>query len=137
LTTEAIVLTPLFIALGLTIGQFILIHTANFRVNAAAVEGARLASQGESIDVVHAGVRAVLGNKLNQYVKTEVEYHDVDEDNGSPPIEMNDDNVIVSVTIPMERAGKNYLGFLGGHVVDLHLRAVVEKPMEVDISSIP
>ena len=101
---------------------------------AAAIDGAGVAADGNGIATVHSAVLASLGDALDDYVKTELEYFDSNM-NGTADVGI--DSAIVSVIIPMERTGPQYRGFLGGNITDLHLRAVSQRPITTSFSLTP
>lgn len=132
-TIEMIVALPIVVAFALTILQFMLIGSAHYRVQAAAVAAAEAAAEGGSIDDVHDAAGKMLGPHLKQLYQTEMEY----TDHGNPNKADAEDSVIVAVRIPMLAAGRNYLGLFGGDISTLHIKAVAEKKISQPGFSIP
>lgn len=136
-TVEFIFIFPLFVAVGLVVYQFLLIYAAYTRVQQAAIEGARLAAQGATIQQVEDAVGLALGylavgpgaahiTAANEIVGFELIQQFVDTDNDGM-ISPCTDYVAVGVRIPMNRVSTNYLGLLcGGSVDGLQLRSVVK-----------
>lgn len=143
LSAEMVVIMPLIIGIALAIVQFILIATANFRVEVAATEAAAVAAKGGNKQEVFKAAGMALGYLSYDY-QVEFEYFDKAakiEAEGDTP-DPNDgkskmadpgvDFVTVSVRIPMENASHNWLGFLGGSVKNLHLRSVITRTITSD-----
>lgn len=138
-----VIIMPLIIGIALAIVQFILIATANFRVDVAAAEAAAVAAKGRNKQEVFEAAGLALGYLRSDY-QVEYEYFDraakIEAEGGK--LEANDgksgyadpgvDFVTVSVRIPMENASHNWLGFLGGSVKNLHLRAVITRTITSD-----
>ncbi|MDA7980262.1 MAG: hypothetical protein MPJ50_15970 [Pirellulales bacterium] len=124
ITIEMIVALPIVVAFALTILQFMLIGSAHYRVQAAAVAAAETAAAGGNSKEVHDSAGKMLGPHLRRLYQTEMEYTI-----GKDPrhAEHNEDSVIVSVRIPMLAASRNFLGLFGGDISPLHIRAVAEK----------
>lgn len=123
ITIEMIVALPIVIAFALTILQFMLIGSAHYRVQAAAVAAVDVAADGGSIDDVHEAAGKMLGPHLSKLFQTEMEYTAKHRRGYADP----QDEVIVSVRIPMLAASRNYLGLFGGDISPLHIRAIAEK----------
>ena len=133
---EMVIVLPLAIAIGLAVTQFITIAIAKFRVEVAAAEAAERAAAGKNIDEVHRVAGLVLSPHLQGAYQTELEYYDKAEDPNAEgqkgeagKAEPDFDHVIVSVRIPMECASRNWLGFIGGSVKNLHIRSVIKLPV--------
>jgi|GEM_PF-6480604 len=133
LSIELLLVLPLAIGAGLAIVQFILIATAQFRLEAAALEGAKIAANAGDVNMVFNAVTLTLGSQLDDHVRVDMEYQDADLSGSLQAGTIGGDYTIVSVIVPMEVVGRNYLGFLGGNVVDLKMQAVVQKPLDVDV----
>ncbi len=123
ITIEMIVALPIVIAFALTILQFMLIGSAHYRVQAAAVAAADIAADGGDIDEVHEAAGKMLGPHLSKLYQTEMEYTTKHHHGYCGP----KDRVIVSVRIPMLAPCCNYLGLFGGDISPLHIRAIAEK----------
>lgn len=142
-TVEFIFIFPLFLAVGLVVYQFLLIHAAYTRVQLAAIEGAHIAASGGTISQVEDAVGLALGylavgpgaahiSQSNEVVGFELIRQFVDTD-GNGTIDPCVDFVVVGVRIPMNRVSTNYLGLLcGGSVDGLQLRSVVKMTMSCD-----
>lgn len=134
LTAELIILMPLVVGVSMVIIQFILLASARARVDAAALEGARLAALGETHAEVHEGVGMVLSPHLSGAYETVLQYRNKKDSEAKID---DEDSVIVQVRIPQSIVGHNWLGFFGGEVTDLHLRSVVERRIEQDVEIQP
>jgi hypothetical protein len=137
LSAEMVIIMPLIIGIALAIVQFILIATANFRVDVAAAEAAAVAAKGGNKQKVFEAAGLALGYLSSDY-QVEFEYFDKraktnDSSDGKVgEADPGKDFVTVSVRIPMENASHNWLGFLGGSVKNLHLRAVITRTITSD-----
>ena len=138
LTGEFICLLPLFIGVALVTLQFMFLGSAKYRVEAATIEGARLAARGESHENVHKATMAFLAPHLNRTVETRLQFKDMESVGSANPAEADvvldeNDYLRFAVRIPQTAVWTNYLGFFGGSLDGLQLRSVVTRRLEVTI----
>ena len=133
-TIETIFVLPAILFVGLIVVQLILIHTAYQRVQAAAIEGAFVASAGGDMDEIEDAVGLSLGYLAGASFELNREYITA----VVPPADVPaGDRVAVGVRIPMGNVTTNYLGLLGGSLNSLQVNSVAIRTLTVPIPGPP